>query len=1671
MLDKHQQKAPLLINQRYTIQKNLGGGLSGEVMLVEDNKGVQSALKFLKKVQMGVSRADALKNFKNEFSILKELNHPNISRILDFGYDERIRKYFFTCEFIQGAELHTACEGQDIPTIEKLIVQVLRALNYLHARGIYHFDVKPQNILCAIEDGVPTTAKMIDFGLAGFASPRKKVGTPAYMAPEVIQGGVLDGRTDLYSTGVLIYKLLTGTNPFADKNLKQVLDNQLKITPKPASQINPDVPEYWDHILARLLAKDPNKRYSQASLVIRDLNFLSKKNFDIETKDTKLSYLPEKGTLIGREEQWKQFTNLFSEVFESETPAENKTLIITGKKGTGKTRLLNEMKYFAQLKSITAKTWEQYQKEEKTDNFILLIDSGEITDSELNTIVQENSAHQCLIVQATDHNMNGSLGAEVIHLENYTASQLKLYLESVTGLSNAPQKLIDEIEKRTAGNPLFVTEFIKSLLNSGVLFDSNGKWDATTFEDINIDFDQVHIPTSFEDFANEKVQDLSAHAQELLQTFVIHTTPLLMDELKHVYPHKDLSATLLELIEEDLIQKTSREHQYSFKNISVAKILYKKMEDSKKIQGHTEFSKLYKGKKNFESQYLFHLGHSGFNPENLEALLKLGQAYVEEPNYGKALKTFLYAREQFKENKSKTWVKVSFALARVQLLTRDYKESLKTLENLQKDIEGTDQDTFENQILILEKKTDLAIKDSQIDEAQSLCEKALQQVSQKENPAENLKFKNYLAFIELKKGHTDKAAELFQANQKEWNEKLTLSDKTKVHNNRLLDILLLQQKNEEAIQLCEDNIRFLNQSKNKTLLSQNHYGLGSVYYRMMSQEEKANQNLIDKCIYHYEMAEKSARAVNDYDMMLRSFNGLGNVMEHQKKRDKSLEFYNRALAISRKIEDLFTASLLSYNIGSIHNFMKNYLEAYSYFIYTINTLEQIKGTVKSDFLPFVESNLYMSHVFLSEIYLLQYNDAKKAQKSLGQAEEILEKNESLQSYDYWMKSRKSMVEKALNNIGPAQELYKTSQQLAKTEEEKQDLINVGDYLGQGSAEEPQTSQKGYKVMTSSNQNDNLKKIIEINNLINSEYNTQELLKIVLNYALQLSKAEAGFVLLMDEDGDLNVQAQMNTESDDEEKISLSIAKMALEKGEIISSSDALSDERFDSSESIVLNELKSVLCLPIRSKNKSIGVFYLDNRFRVNAFEEVNVDLLNAFCDQVGIALENNKLVSHLKDTQNQLKVQLNETEEELEQVKDILKNESETYKSKYAYTSIISTSEKMNDIFKVLDKITETNLSVFIHGASGTGKELIAKALHYNNPSRSKKRFIAINCGAIPANLMESELFGHKAGSFTGATKDKKGLFEEAHGGTLFLDEIAELDPQLQVKLLRALQEGEIQRIGAAETVKVDVRVVCASHKDMKNLIDSGDFREDLYYRLCQMCVDLPKLAERKEDIPLLAKHFVNKYRQDHSIKNELMIQPNLMKAMIEYSWPGNIRELENLISVACALSEKSQLTLNSIPENHGIKQGLTHTRLGSNLADMSSTTQKQIVLDGKSNFFDATKTWYDYEQILVASAYVENEKKKVPTADMLGVSHSTIYKKISDFQLDDDSNALYAEVFEYDPSLTLKEYVVKVFGAALEYHNGHPYAAIKQLGVSQGYFYKILKQIKKEDEAQASA
>jgi two-component system response regulator AtoC len=268
------------------------------------------------------------------------------------------------------------------------------------------------------------------------------------------------------------------------------------------------------------------------------------------------------------------------------------------------------------------------------------------------------------------------------------------------------------------------------------------------------------------------------------------------------------------------------------------------------------------------------------------------------------------------------------------------------------------------------------------------------------------------------------------------------------------------------------------------------------------------------------------------------------------------------------------------------------------------------------------------------------------------------------------------------------------------------------------------------------------------------------------------------------------------------------------------------------------------------------------------------------------------------------------EERERLRKENELLRKEVQ---KEYGFKNIVSKNEKMLNIFEVIKKVAPYKSTILITGESGTGKELIARALHYNS-DRSQYPFIPINCGAIPENLLESELFGHVKGAFTDAIRTKKGLFEEADGGTLFLDEIGELPTQLQVKLLRVLQDGEIRKVGESKSIQIDVRIITATVKDLIKEVNEGRFREDLFYRLNVLPIHIPPLRERKEDIPLLIHHFINKYSNSMN-KNIAGITSKALDSLMNYKWYGNVRELENTIERAIVLTDQENIELENLP------------------------------------------------------------------------------------------------------------------------------------------------------------
>jgi len=388
--------------------------------------------------------------------------------------------------------------------------------------------------------------------------------------------------------------------------------------------------------------------------------------------------------------------------------------------------------------------------------------------------------------------------------------------------------------------------------------------------------------------------------------------------------------------------------------------------------------------------------------------------------------------------------------------------------------------------------------------------------------------------------------------------------------------------------------------------------------------------------------------------------------------------------------------------------------------------------------------------------------------------------------------------------------------------------------------------------------------------------------------------------------------------------------------------------------------VRRLALVPMSSGERMVGALYLDYRARDGEFSEGDVRFLRALAVQAATLIDNAQLRSKLTDEVDSLRWVVD---------------------GRHKFASIVGQSLSMQQLFATLEKVARTSVTVLIEGESGTGKELVARAVHLNGP-RKNERFVAQNCAALPEQLLESELFGHVRGAFTGAHRDKQGLFEAADGGTFFLDEIADMPPSLQVKLLRVLQEGEIRRVGATDHIDVDVRIIAATNKRLREEVKAGRFREDLFYRLDVVGVEMPPLRDRRDDVPLLAQHFLNRFCEA-SGEPERGFSDRAMDLLVNYDWPGNVRELENEIERAVALSDVgATITAECLSDRIRSVQVAIHppkpgTRLS--LKSMVEDVEKRVIL-----------------QLLN-----ENNWNKSRTAEALGLSRQGLLKKIGRFGL----------------------------------------------------------------------
>lgn len=441
-------------------------------------------------------------------------------------------------------------------------------------------------------------------------------------------------------------------------------------------------------------------------------------------------------------------------------------------------------------------------------------------------------------------------------------------------------------------------------------------------------------------------------------------------------------------------------------------------------------------------------------------------------------------------------------------------------------------------------------------------------------------------------------------------------------------------------------------------------------------------------------------------------------------------------------------------------------------------------------------------------------------------------------------------------------------------------------------------------------------LMELNEKLNAIRDEDLLLAGVLDAAIELTDAARGFLLLKQQDHLVVRRARLpdHRDLDDPDgSLSVTVAAQVIREGRSILSDDMQMDERFDGNASVANLRLRSLVCVPLRGSKEVIGAIYLDNAFEKGTFDGWAVRVLESYAQLATIALRNARQrremakrrreavrqARRIERLNDRLRKALRIRTNALRQAREDLAKQSDELGLKYSYDQIIGRSPAMRSVLRLVDRVTDLTIPVLVVGESGTGKELIARAIHFNG-QRRRARIVSENCGAIPENLMESEFFGYQQGAFTGADRDTAGLFEQANEGTLFLDEVGEMSGELQKKFLRVLEEGQVRRLGGKDLIAVDFRLVSATNRDLSKMLGDGGFREDLFYRIAGVTIELPPLRDRREDIPALVAHFLDELLEEGEV---LRLQPATLELLSAYSWPGNIRELKNEVQRLVAL------------------------------------------------------------------------------------------------------------------------------------------------------------------------
>jgi transcriptional regulator with GAF, ATPase, and Fis domain len=1537
-----------VLEHRYLIKRQLGEGGMGTAYLADDLlRGSPVALKLLR-----VRSPDRIDAFRTEFLRLRRLVHPHLCQVHDFGAtrgdDGRI-DYFYSAEYVEGQTLDGFAEGRTWAEIAGPFAQALDALRLLHELKLRHGDVKPANILV---DG-RGRAVLIDLSCSqpiGEGATAVVSGTPGFIAPEVRGGKTVDHRADLYGVGATLHEI--------------------------AERLRSGLPDPVQKLVRRLLQKKPADRPADVGEVLDELSVFV-------AKTPVPPGIPAR--LLGRSAELDQFRSMLDALIERREGM--RCLFFVGPEGTGKTRLLQEMKWAAELRCAVVEG-HPVQLDPITSMLRRATGDASITGDlagllQARELLVRASSPMVLIVDDA-HRLSGP-ELEMLHGLIRSIEPTDPYLVLCAGVS-APS--ISSVAVRTAPlAPLAEVEvaaWTRGIITPKRLPDVmrlTGGFPAS-----------VHALLSLVSAGDCTEQELSRLAgKALLSNRQIEAIRALDREPRRALGlfavcHHDEALDVADLADLGITRDT------------LSHLLHRGF-----IQAGPAG---------------FRLARSGEAARILEAL---------DPKLSTSLHGIAAGRVRDKlagvPQGSATASELTARLVEHLFLAGNASEATRLFLESRSLADTLPAAWTEAAQTLAKARPEPAVmlRAAEIHEAADMPDAALSLVTallrSRPGPAWLGRIRLRAGASYFKRGDMHKArGVLARAIEAESDPEVRA---------RAIELMSRAHIRSGAYaKAIEDARRALADCENASVKADLYADLGLAatylgdtdaareHYKTAAMLHEQTNNpqgqilSVDRQAFNEYRAGHTAAAANGYRQALELAERFGTSHQiaravhnyatacHQKgDLGEALAAYVRALRATVALGRTTTEVTLRYNLaklyadiglferaeGDAHRAARIAREAEIRLI--VGCAEEVLGEVA---LARGEPSLalerfeaarreYVAQAAAREAALVELlcaearllaGDTKKAAQALGQARRAAQ---SLRADDVLARTEllQAKVLVADNEAGAALSHIDEAHRLAqKTDQRwfqaKVEQVFAEVYEKQGSsylAERHRTAARELWERTAATLPKHLKetfwshparaglagpeeedevrdtprspsarerkleRLLDINKKLNSSLDTKVVLNYTIDSAIELTESERGFVILKrdgEEDGELFVAVARNIDQQKIGKshasISRGIAERVILTGAPLVTGSAQADVRLVDRKSVHALRLESVICVPIGSAGGVLGALYLDNRFRRALFGQEDIDLLGAFADQAAIALTNARLHAEiarrnaeLQEKQSRIEELLRGKDEEIDRLKEQVIAKDPPHAYRHDYSDIVGRAPAMQAVLDKLDPVIDKNFNVVIQGESGTGKELFARAIHAYGPHK-KGRFVALNCGTVPESLLEAELFGAKKGAYTDLKRDRPGLMVKADKGTLFLDEVGEMPPSMQVKLLRALQEREVVPVGGDTPVPIDIRLVCATNRSLRDEVLAGRFRKDLFHRIDGLLLELPPLRERASDIPEIARHILERMARAEG-RPAPKLAPSELRRLMAHPWEGNVRELENVLTKAFHMTEGETL------------------------------------------------------------------------------------------------------------------------------------------------------------------